>query len=83
MTNPQLRVDELGPPEFKSNDRFAKPMAVRLALPGERFVYDVRGGKGDGQARRDLQCTLDPYEPTIFAIAQSPVPKLELSGARP
>jgi len=79
MTNPQLRVDELGPPEFKWNDRFAKPVTVRLALPGERFVYDVRGAKAAGRLR-ELQVTLDPYEPAIFAIAPSAIPELELSA---
>jgi len=79
MTNPQLRVDELGPPEFKSNDRFAKPITVRLALPGERFVYDVRAAKALGK-RSDIQVTLDPYEPTILAIAPSPMPELALSA---
>jgi hypothetical protein len=78
MTNPQLRVDELGPPEFKSNDRFAKPITVRLALPGNGFVYDVRARKAAGSLR-ELQVTLDPYEPAIFAIAPSAMPKLEVS----
>jgi hypothetical protein len=79
MTNPQLRVDELGPPEFKSNDRFAKPVTVRLTLPGERFVYDLRAGKALGKLG-SLPVTLDPYEPTIFAIAPSQMPELELSA---
>jgi hypothetical protein len=79
MTNPQLRVDELGPPEFKSNDRFAKPIAVKLALPGQRFVYDVRAAKAMGRLG-GVQLTLDPYEPTILAIAESPVPELEVSA---
>jgi hypothetical protein len=78
MTNPQLRVDELGPPEFKSNDRFAKPVTVRLTLPGDRLVYDVRARKAAGNLR-ELQVTLDPYEPAIFAIAPSPMPELEVS----
>jgi hypothetical protein len=79
MTNPQLRVDELGPPEFKSNDRFAKPIAVKLALPGQRFVYDVRAAKAMGRLG-GVQLTLDPYEPAILAIAESPVPELEVSA---
>jgi hypothetical protein len=79
MTNPQLRVDELGPPEFKSNDRFAKPVTVKLTLPGERFVYDVRAGKPAGNLR-ELRVTLDPYEPAIFAIAPSALPQLEVSA---
>lgn len=78
MTNPQLRVNELGPPEFRSNDRFAKPVTVKLALPGERFVYNVRTGSAMGNLR-ELQVTLDPYEPSIFAIAPSAMPQLEVS----
>jgi len=79
MTNPQLRVDELGPPEFKSNDRFAKPVTVRVALPGGRFVYDVRGAKEAGNLR-ELQVTLDAYEPAIFAIAPVAIPALQVSA---
>jgi len=78
MTNPQLRVDELGPPEFKSNDRFSKPMQVRLTVPPDRFVYDVRAGKTLGKLR-EIPVTLDPYEPTIFAVASSQLAALELS----
>ena len=77
MTNPQLRVDELGPPDFKTNDRFAKPVTVRLALPRERFVYDVRAAKALGKGD-SIPVTLDPYEPTIFAIAPAQMPELEL-----
>src|SRR6185503_3970540 len=49
MTNPQLRVDELGPPEFKSNDRFAKARTVKLSFPREVYVYDVRGANALGR----------------------------------
>jgi len=78
MTNPQLRVDELGPPEFRSNERFAKPVTVKLALPVESFVYDVRAAKALGR-RSAVQVTVDPFEPSIFAIAPSPMPNLELA----
>jgi hypothetical protein len=79
MTNPQLRVDELGPPEFKSNDRFAKPASVRLTLPGPRFVYDLRNGKPSGELA-SIPVTLDPYEPAIFVISSSKLPSLELAA---
>jgi hypothetical protein len=79
MTNPQLRVDELGPPEFKSNERFAKPVTVKLTLPGERFVYDVRAAKALGRLG-EVQVTLDPFEPAIFSVAPSPMPALEVSA---
>jgi hypothetical protein len=78
MTNPQLRVDELGPPEFKSNDRFSKSVTVRLTIPRDRFVYDVRAAKPLGRVS-EISVTLDPYEPTIFAVAPSQVAALELS----
>jgi hypothetical protein len=79
MTNPQLRVDELGPPEFKSNDRFAKPITVKFTLPGQRFVYDVRAAKAVGSVR-EMPVTLDPYEPVIFAIAPAKLPALEVAS---
>jgi hypothetical protein len=78
MTNPQLRVDELGPPEFKSNDRFAKPMSVRLTIPRDRFVYDVRNARALGKVS-EISVTLDPYEPTVFAVAPSQIADLQLS----
>jgi len=79
LTNPELRIDELGPPEFKSNERFAKPQTVRLTLPGERYVYDVRAGKRLGQALR-AHVALDPYEPTIYGHRGIAIAEMELSA---
>ena len=79
LTNPQLRVDELGPPEFKSNDRFAKPRAVRLSLPGEMYVYDSRASKPLGK-QKELTVTLDPYEPAIFTVTPIAFSDLEMSA---
>src|SRR5205085_1131775 len=62
----------------KSNDRFAKPISVRFMIPLDRFVYDVRAGKALGRVS-EIPVTLDPYEPTIFAIAPSQIAALELS----
>jgi hypothetical protein len=78
LTNPQLRVDELGPPEFKSNDRFAKACTVKLLLPQEMYVYDVRGAKALGR-RKEVSITLDPYEPAIFAASPAAFGDLELN----
>ncbi len=78
LSNPQQRVDELGPPEFKSNARFAKPVSFRLVLPGEYSVYDVRAAKALGR-KRELAVTLDPYEPAIYAFSLSPLPALRVS----
>ena len=79
LTNPQLRVDELGPPEFKSNDRFAKPRAVKLAFPREMYIYDVRASKTLGR-QKEIAVTLDPYEPAIFAASTVALAELEISA---
>lgn len=78
LTNPQLRVDELGPPEFKSNDRFAKAWTVKLSLPEEMYVYDVRRAKALGR-QKEVSVTLDPYEPAIFAVSPAAFGDLELN----
>jgi len=74
-----LRVDELGPPEFKSNDRFAKPRTVKLAFPREMNVYDVRASKPLGR-QKEITVTLDPYEPAIFAASPIAIAELEISA---
>lgn len=79
LSNPQQRVDELGPPEFKSNARFEKPVSFRLVLPGDYYVYDVRGAKALGR-KHELAVTLDPYEPAIYALSLSPLPGLRISA---
>jgi hypothetical protein len=81
LSNPQLRVDELGPPEFRSNGRFEKPRAIRVALPADLFVYDIRGARSLGKLR-ELKVTLDPYEPVIWALSAQPIPGLRVSAPR-
>lgn len=79
LTNPQLRVNELGPPEFKSNQRFEKPRSVRLPLAGDAFVYDVRRGRALGRPR-EIATDLDPYEPAIYALLPSQPSQLRISA---
>ena len=67
LSNPQLRVDELGPPEFKSNERFEKPRRLRLIAPAESYIYDIRKGQSLGK-RKEVELTLDPYEPGVYAF---------------
>jgi len=78
LTNPDLRVNELGPPEFKSNDRFAKPRALKIALPQEMYVYDVRAAKYLGR-QKQVNVALDPYEPAIYSVTPAALPDLEVS----
>ncbi len=80
LTNPQLRVNELGPPEFKSNERFEKPRALKLVLPAPVHAYDLRRGRLLGW-KREIEVALDPYEPALFAL--SPVEFAALRVAAP
>lgn len=77
LTNPELRVGDLGPPEVLSNRRFEKPQTVVLTLPGEFYVYDIRAAKALG-SRKQLTVQLDPYEPRIFSVSPVAVPALTL-----
>ena len=77
LSNPQLRVDELGPPEFKSNARFEKPRRLRLLWDADAYVYDVRGGKFAGK-QNHVEFTLDPYEPMVYALLPSAARDLQV-----
>ena len=70
LSNPDLRVDELGPPEFKSNERFEKPRHLRLLWDAGAYVYDVRRGQFAGE-QNHVEFTLDPYEPVLYALLPS------------
>lgn len=76
-SNPQLRVDELGPPEFRSNERFAVTRKLKVQLPGELEVYDVRGGRHLGRVSQ-LSVSLDPYEPVVYAVSGTKLPLLDV-----
>jgi hypothetical protein len=80
LSNPQLRVDELGPPEFRSNERFEKVRHLRLFFPEEFFVYDIRKSEPIGK-RKEVEFSLDPYEPAIYAVLSSSVEALHLSAS--
>lgn len=77
--NPSLRVNELGPPEFKSNARFEKPIQVRLTLPAELYAWNIRNGESLGR-QRQISVTVDPFEPSIFAFSSVPIPQLAVSS---
>jgi hypothetical protein len=59
-------VDELGPAEFKSNERFESPVTVKVSLPASMYLYDLRQCKFLGE-QRSLTVTVNPYEPTMIA----------------
>ena len=79
LSNPQLSVDELGPPEFKSNQRFEKPQVVRLRTPVDLYAYDIRRAKSLGRVR-ELTLTVNPYEPTFLSFSAIPFPTLRVAA---
>jgi hypothetical protein len=79
LSNPQIRMEDLGQTDFKSNERFEKPRSVKLALPAGMYLYDVRAAKSLGM-RKEITVALDPYEPAIFAASPFPIPELRISA---
>ncbi len=77
-SNPQTRVNELGPSDFRSNQRFAKPVTVHLHLPNAMYVYDTRARKALGE-KQELTLTVDPYEPTILVASDTALPEMQIS----
>ena len=72
-------MDELGPPDFRSNKRFEAPVPVTITLPQPAWVYDVRSGKALGQQKK-LQFTVTAYEPVILAVSPAPLPALRVAA---
>jgi len=79
LSNPSLRVDELGPPDFRSNDHFAVGRSLKLTLPQSMAVYDLRAGKELGRPK-ELAVDLDPYEPALYAISAEPLPSMAVTA---
>jgi hypothetical protein len=79
LSNPELQISDIGPPEFKSNEHFARSRMLKLNLPADLHVYDVRGAKDLGR-RRQIPVQLNPYEPAIFAVATEAIPELRISA---
>jgi hypothetical protein len=76
-SNPQLSVSDVGPPEQISNRRFDTSQTVTLTLPSESFAIDVRVAKALGKCRQ-VNVTLDPYEPAVMVISKDDFPRLQL-----
>lgn len=78
LGNPQQRVNELGPPEFKSNQRFEAARKLRIVPPSEMYAYDIRAGKALGRVK-EVPVALDPYEPALIAFSPEPVEPIALT----
>ncbi len=79
QSNPQLRVNELGPADFRSNERFAKPTMVHLRLPNAMYLYDTIANKELGE-KKDFTLTVGPYDPTILVASDAPLPQMQVSA---
>jgi hypothetical protein len=79
--NYQLRVNELGPPEYQKQDALEGPLALTVNFEGKRAVYDERTGKLLGSGK-SVTVDLPKYEPVILAILPD-VPKgMTISAAK-
>ena len=63
--NPQLRVHELGPQEYKSNAKFETPVQLTVRRAAPTYWYNVRTGEPLGP-RDEVSLTLAPFEPTVL-----------------
>ena len=77
--NFQLRVSELGPPEYQQQDALEKPMSLSVNL-GEPFaIYDQRKGQFLG-VRDSVTTDLPKYEPTVLALLPARVGVLSIEA---
>ena len=70
--NPLLRVNELGPQEYKKNVKFEKPVKLTVRLPYAVAWFNVRTGQ-KLKAGFSTQVTLPPFEP-VFLMAFHELP---------
>lgn len=78
--NYQLRVNELGPPEYQKQNALEVPTKLTVNLDGKHAVYDQRTGKFLGK-QKTVTVDLPTYEPVILALLPEPVKGLTMSVA--
>ena len=78
--NYQLRVNELGPPEYQKQDALEQPLDLKVDLGGQYAIYDARTGKYLGK-NSTAEFALDKYQPTILALLPEPVEALRIDAA--
>lgn len=77
--NYQLRVNELGPPEYQKQDALEQPLNLKIDLGGQYAVYDARAGKYLGK-KSTAEFSLDKYQPTILALLPEPVEAIRIDA---
>ncbi len=77
--NYQLRVSELGPPEFQSQAALEHPMKVKVDLGDKVAVYNQRTGKFLGE-RKSVEVEMPQHEPVILALLPAPIKALKVDA---
>ena len=77
--NYQLRVSELGPPEYRKQDALAGKMKIKVAFGAESAVYDQRAGKYLGM-KTDLTIDLAEYQPTVLTLLPAKIEGLTITA---
>ncbi len=79
--NYQLRVNELGPPEYRKQDALEGPTKLTVNLERKQAVYNQRTGEFLGK-EKSVTVDLPKYEPVILALLPEPVKGLTMSAAQ-
>ena len=79
LTNLELHTGALGPPEERAAGPAPRVRPLKVRLPAESWVYDVRAGRPHGRLR-EIAVPLDPFEPAIFAISATALPELRVTA---
>jgi len=77
--NYQLRVSELGPPEYRKQDALAEPMEIDVDLGARSAVYNQRTGEYLG-SRRNVTVDLPEHKPVILAVLPGKVQGMAITA---
>ena len=75
--NYQLRISELGPPQYQDLGEVQGEVGIELNLGTKRAVYDVRKGVFLGEADK-VNLDIDIWEPTVISTFESPAESLDI-----
>jgi hypothetical protein len=78
--NYQLRVNELGPPEYQKQDALEQPLDLTVKFGRAYAVYETRTGKYLGM-KSTAQFSLDKYQPMILTLLPEPVQAISIGAA--
>ncbi len=77
--NYQMRVNELGPPEYADQEALEEDIRLVLNLDSPATVYDQRVGSVVGR-RRCFELKLGRWEPLILVIRKEPVGEITIDA---